>query len=182
MIYSVDKGPVLPHLPSSLHLHRVPPQLAFAAAATGLAAGGVVLYFLLRKRISPEELEYQRRTQIALIGRLTDGSIVGIDGSTEDTSADGTLEVTPSDLVSPQIIVYRYRIAGVTYECAQDVTSLGDYVHNLRIDLPLQVRYDPHNPGNSIIAAEGWSGVQHDILPPPSSEDEQQTRWQQDNV
>jgi hypothetical protein len=154
---------VLPHLPSFLHLHRVTPQQVAAATATAVAAGGVVLYFMLRKKVPPEEIEYQRRTQIAVNGRLTDGSIVGIDGSTEDTSADGMLDVSASELAMPHIILYRYRIAGVTYECAQDVSSLPNHVHNLRIDLPVQVRYDPHNPGNSIIVAEEWSGVQHDI-------------------
>ena len=128
---------------------------------------------MLRKQISPEEFEYQRRTQIAVNGRLTDGSIVGIDGSTEDTSADGNLDVTPGDLIAPHLILYRYRIAGVTYECAQDVTSLPTHVHNLRIDLPVQVRYDPHNPGNSIIVAEDWSGLQHDALPDLVPVDEQ---------
>ncbi len=135
---------------------------------------------MLRKTISPEEVEYQRRTFIAVNGRLTDGSIVGIDGSTEDTSADGVLDVTPDELASPNVIVYRYRIAGVTYECAQDVTSLPNHVHNLRIDLPVQVRYDPHNPGNSIIAAEDWSGVQHDTDQPYPSEGEYETHLQHD--
>src|SRR5882757_5151060 len=32
---------------------------------------------------------------------------------------------------------------------------------DLRIDLPVQVRYDARNPGNSIVAAEEWSGLQH---------------------
>ncbi len=34
--------------------------------------------------------------------------------------ADGTAP-------TPQIIVYNYRIGGVTYECAQDVTTLAEY-------------------------------------------------------
>lgn len=60
---------------------------------------------------------------------------------------------------TPQIIVYNYRIAGVTYECAQDVTALAEYVHGIRTDLPIQVRYLPQNPANSIIVAESWSGL-----------------------
>jgi hypothetical protein len=59
----------------------------------------------------------------------------------------------------PQIIVYNYRIAGVTYECAQDVTTLAEYVHGIRTDLPVQVRYLPQNPANSIVVAESWSGL-----------------------
>jgi hypothetical protein len=150
---------VLPHLPSSLHLDRITRQQVGAAAAAAVAVTGLVLYVLLRKRISPEEIELQRRTLLAREGRIIDGSIVGIDGSTEDNSTDGALDVSPDHLATPQVLLYRYRIAGVTYECAQDVTSLAEYVHNIRIDLPVQVRYDPRNPGNSIIVAENWNGV-----------------------
>jgi hypothetical protein len=60
---------------------------------------------------------------------------------------------------SPLIIVYNYRIAGVSYECAQDVTALAEQVREVRADLPIQVRYDMHNPGNSIVIAESWSGL-----------------------
>src|SRR5260370_33936161 len=60
---------------------------------------------------------------------------------------------------TPDIIVYNYRIAGVTYECAQDVTALAEYVHGIRTKLPIQVRYAPHNPANSILVAETWGGV-----------------------
>ena len=59
----------------------------------------------------------------------------------------------------PQIILYNYRIAGVSYECAQDVSMLADRVDGIRTDLPVQVRYAPHNPGNSIVVAESWSGL-----------------------
>ena len=127
-----------------------------------LAMGSLLLYSRLRKRESPEEIEFQRRTLLAHQGRIIDGSIVGIDGSTEDSSADGTLDVPPDYLLDPHMLIYRYRIAGVTYECAQDVSSLADHVRNLRIDLPVQVRYDPRNPGNSIVVAEDWNGVQLD--------------------
>jgi hypothetical protein len=153
---------VFPHLPSSLHLERVTREQTGAAAAVALALTGVLLYVWLRKRESPEEIELQRRTVLAREGRIIDGSIVGIDGSTEDNSADGALDVSPDDLVTPRVLIYRYRIAGVTYECAQDVTTLAEHVHNLRIDLPVQVRYDPRNPGNSILVAENWNGVRLD--------------------
>jgi len=153
---------VHPHLPSTLHLDRITPQQAALAATAALAAGGYLLYAMLRKRESPEEIELQRRTVLAREGRIIDGSIVGIDGSTEDNSAGGTLDVSPDHLFSPHVLIYRYRIAGVTYECAQDVTSLADHVRNLRVDLPVQVRYDPRNPGNSIIVSEDWVGVRLD--------------------
>jgi hypothetical protein len=78
------------------------------------------------------------------------------------TAAATVLEVpavVDSPALTPQIIVYNYRIAGVTYECAQDVTTLAEYVHGIRTDLPIQVRYLPQNPANSIVVAESWSGL-----------------------
>jgi hypothetical protein len=66
------------------------------------------------------------------------------------------------ELPVPSILTYVYRVGGVSYECAQDVSLLADHVRNLRIDLPIQVRYDPHNPSNSIVVAESWSGLRID--------------------
>lgn len=142
-----------------MHLDRLTRQQVTAAAAATLAVGGILLYAMLRRRESPEEIELQRRTLLAHSGRLIDGSIVGIDHTTEDNSIDGVVDIPDEDLGVPRMLIYRYRIAGVTYECAQDVTSLPDHVRNLRIDLPVQVRYDPRNPGNSIVVAENWTGV-----------------------
>jgi len=60
-----------------------------------------------------------------------------------------------------QLVVYRYEVAGVSYEASQDVTSLRHYVdlHTCRIGLPASVKYDPGNPANSIVIAEAWSGL-----------------------
>jgi hypothetical protein len=77
--------------------------------------------------------------------------------------------------MTPEMIVYVYRIAGVTYECAQDVTMLPELVYGVRTDLPIQVRYAPQNPANSIVVAETWSGLRLGTRPPvpyPSEEDE----------
>jgi hypothetical protein len=39
------------------------------------------------------------------------------------------------------------------------VTYLAEHVRDVRADLPIQVRYDMHNPGNSIVVSESWSGL-----------------------
>jgi hypothetical protein len=80
---------------------------------------------------------------------------------TEARNGDTSPEVDPAldSVPAPSIIVYNYRIAGVTYECAQDVSALADRVHGIRTDLPIQVRYSPRNPANSIVVAESWSGL-----------------------
>jgi hypothetical protein len=60
-----------------------------------------------------------------------------------------------------QLILYKYEIGGVIYECSQDVTALCDLVniHDCRLGFPCSVRYDTHKPENSIIIAETWSGL-----------------------
>ncbi len=63
----------------------------------------------------------------------------------------------------PNTLIYRYRASGVTYECAQDVGGpLSEHVRDVRIDLPVQVRFDPRNPANSIVVAESWNGLRID--------------------
>jgi hypothetical protein len=142
--------------PSQLLLtFRSPRNIAAVALGTA-AAAGVAWYFIKRPRPTPEEIERNRRDLLANSGRITDGSITDMSTSPE--------ELIPT----PQIIIYNYRIAGVSYECGQVVTALPDHVRGLRIDLPIQVRYDPHNPADSIVVAESWSGLR---LDPPDADD-----------
>ena len=135
------------------------PRVLTAIGAGALTAVGIAIYAFTRKRPTPEEIERERRELLARAGRITDGTIMDtmvtealINGGVATTTEDGSA-------VTPQIIVYNYRIAGVTYECAQDVTALPELVHGIRTDLPIQVRYMPHNPANSIVVAESWSGL-----------------------
>jgi hypothetical protein len=121
--------------------------------------GGLVILLLLMallvgfifhlRRPSPEEIERRRRERLAISGRITDGVI------TDARSFDGEDSTSPT----PDVLYYSYRLAGVTYNCAQDVSRLPDLVFGFRIDQPAQVRYDPRNPGNSILVSESWSGL-----------------------
>jgi hypothetical protein len=133
--------------PSELLLTFRSPRNIAAVAVGAAAAAGIAWYLLTRSRLTPEEVERNRRDLIATTGRITDGSITDLSSPPEDPSP------------TPQVIVYTYRIGGVAYECAQVVTGLADHVRDIRIDLPIQVRYDPHNPGNSIVVADSWSGL-----------------------
>jgi hypothetical protein len=150
------------HVPLPLRSPRV-----IAAISIGVVSAiGVASYVLTRRKPSAEELERARRDLLAQSGRITDGTIMDtmINTMIMETHPAGH---SPSEADAPQtssgpvpdIIVYNYRIAGVTYECAQDVTMLAELVHNIRTDLPIQVRYAPHNPANSIVVAETWSGL-----------------------
>ena len=137
------------------------PQVITALSVGVLAVAGLVTYVLTRRKPTAEEIERERREQLARSGRITDGTIM--DTMITEARVSATVpEASTSDghsALTPQIIVYNYRIAGVTYECAQDVTALAEYVHGIRTDLPIQVRYAPHNPANSIVVAESWSGL-----------------------
>jgi hypothetical protein len=146
------------HVPLPLRSARV-----IAAIGVGVvAAVGVASYVMTRRKPTAEELERERRDLLAQSGRITDGTIMDTmvtEARQPDPSPSETDASPNGSAPTPDIIVYNYRIAGVTYECAQDVTMLAEHVHNIRTDLPIQVRYAPHNPANSIIVAESWSGL-----------------------
>lgn len=141
--------------------------------ASAAAAVGILAYVLTRRKPTAEEIERERRDLLARSGRITDGTIMDTmitevrNGGLSD--GDGSPSAG-SSIPTPQIILYNYRIAGVTYECAQDVTALAEYVSGVRADLPVQVRYAPHNPANSIVVAESWSGLRLSSSTPYTNE------------
>ncbi len=128
--------------------HQDPRILGGVGAAAVLAAGGLWFYVAAR-RPSAEEIERRRRQQLALTGRITDGVIVDA----------RTLGNEDSISPTPEVLVYSYSLGGLTYQCAQDVSTLPEQVLGFRIDQAIQVRYDPRNPGNSILVSETWSGL-----------------------
>ena len=159
MDYPRGQRPVFATDPSQLLLpFRSSRNIAAVAVGTA-AVAGLAWYWFKRPRPTAEEIERGRRALLANSGRITDGSITD-------------MKTSPEELIpTPQIIIYNYRIAGVSYECGQVVTALPDHVRGLRIDLPIQVRYDPHNPADSIVVAESWSGLRLSASY-PSAEDE----------
>jgi len=118
-----------------------------------LAVGVVValaLDFLLRgKRKTAEDLERERREMLNEIGRITDGAVVDVHEINSGTEKPATM------------LIYHYDVAGVSYEASQDVTYLRQRVnlHSCRLGVPASVRYDPQNPGNSMVVSETWSGI-----------------------
>jgi hypothetical protein len=119
-----------------------------------VAAGGAVALgtfaLLRRKPKSPVELERERRTFIDGVGRITDGTVIDVQ---EMPSNNGTHAAV--------FLIYKYDVAGVSYECSQDVTYLRQWInlHSCRLGLPTSVKYDPHNPGNSLVVSESWMGL-----------------------
>ena len=124
-----------------------PQYLIIAGAA---AAGAAVVGLWLRaRRKTPEQLERERRERINQIGRITDGTVIDVS------------EVNENGRGAMQLLIYNYDVRGVSYEASQDITHLRQFVdlHSCRIGLPTSVKYDPQNPGNSIIVSERWSGL-----------------------
>ncbi len=93
-----------------------------------------------------------RRQELVQSGRIIDGTVIDISDLGPHESG------RPNGL---QLILYKYAIAGVGYECSQDVTNLREFVniYDCRLGFPCSVRYDPHRPINSIVVAENWSGL-----------------------
>ena len=120
------------------------------ALCVGIILLIIAIWWVIRsRRPTPEEIERRRREHIAVTGRITDGYLV------DARSFDGEDSISPT----PDVLFYSYRLAGVSYNCAQDVSRLPDRVLGYRIDQPIQIRYDPRNPGNSILVSESWSGL-----------------------
>ncbi len=133
-----------------LSLHD--PHFLGTLAAAGLCLGGIALYAATRKRITEEEIERVRRQDLALGGRIIDGTILDVAEVSEFESG------RPEGM---QLILYKYEIAGVSYECSQDVTHLKHIIRieDIRVGFPCSVRYDTRQPENSIIVAENWIGL-----------------------
>lgn len=124
-------------------------------ALLGAVAAGVLIAagaWLRGRRKTPEQFELERRMRISEIGRITDGTVIDVK---EMTSTTGAHEM--------QLLVFHYDVAGVSYEASQDVSSLRHRVdlHSCRSGLMTSVKYDPANPGNSIVIAENWTGLRH---------------------
>ena len=122
----------------------------YAAVAAGAAAAAAGVWQWIRShRMTPEQRERQRRERLAQMGRICDGTVLDV----REISANGH---GPT-----QLIIYTYDVGGVAYEAAQDVTHLRQFLdtHSFRLGLSASVRYDPQNPGNSIVISESWTGI-----------------------
>ena len=129
------------------------PRQTVAIAVSLAAIAGVAAYRMTRRKPTPEELEATRRSFLAANGHITDGSL---------------LDATPN-LTHPHTLIYSYSVGGVEYECTQDISALiaglkltSPGLPNLDVpllDLPVQVRYNIANPGDSIVVAETWNGL-----------------------
>lgn len=119
---------------------------AAAGAAACLVLGVALVRWIRRRRAkSPEEIERLRRLEVNRVGRITSGEIVDY------------LERVAAGKES-RVVVYRYEVAGVTYEAAQEIAGVAELPASGVEGLSSRVKYDPQKPMNSIIVCEQWSG------------------------
>lgn len=113
--------------------------MAVGAAVSALLIA-LAVWIVMRRRLSPEERERRRRTALNVHRRTVEGFL---------TEA------------GDEALYYQYELAGVEYSTSQDVTALAALLPEARSRLigPVNVKYDPRNPGNSIIISEDWSGL-----------------------
>jgi hypothetical protein len=112
-------------------------------------AVAIALVWLGRRKKTPEQREALRRQRISSHGRITDGTVLDVQEFDSDTGHP------------VQMVIYTYDVAGVQYECSQDLTHLRQILdlHSCRIGVATSVKYDPYHPGNSIVMAETWCGL-----------------------
>jgi hypothetical protein len=118
-----------------------------ALGGVGLAIAGLAL--LRRKPKTADERERERRSWLNEVGRITDGTVIDVQ------------EIVPNGHHAATMLIYKYDVAGVSYEASQDVTYLRQWInlHSCRLGVPTSVKYDPHNPGNSLVITESWIGL-----------------------
>lgn len=119
----------------------------------------------LRKPVSPEEAERRRRAYVNRAGRIGTARILDVvrlaPTPVSSRKHSKTLGLNSGQPEYRHIVIYKYEIRGVEYEASQDFTSLTEDPESLRYlpDMTASVKYDPADPGNSILACEEWSGL-----------------------
>ncbi|MGH9569913.1 MAG: hypothetical protein ACRD4F_09740 [Candidatus Angelobacter sp.] len=124
--------------------------LPYVIVATAGLLGGAVAWANSRRK-TPEQRERERRLRISETGRITDGTVTDVS------------EIAINESGEMQLLIYQYDVSGVTYEASQDVTALRHMVdlHSCRSGLMTSIKYDPANPGNSIVISEKWTGLRN---------------------
>jgi hypothetical protein len=140
-----------------------------AAAALVLLAAGLAVWFWRRRGPDPAEAERRRRSYLNRIGRIVEGRILEIAEAPAEEIRGGGRRGKLAPPVTPvlpgngkrTLVHYGYSISGVTYETAQDITGMEERacLEKLNSGQPVSVKYDPANPGNSILIADDWSGL-----------------------
>jgi hypothetical protein len=131
----------------------------YSVVAFGFTVAIVGYALLARKEKKvDEDVERRRRGELTRSGRIIDGNVIDVLELEENQGGRQMI-----------LLVYNYDVAGVTYEASQDVTRLRQFIdlYSCRLGLPASVKYDPHNPGDSIVISESWSGLRKPTIVVP---------------
>jgi hypothetical protein len=140
----------------------------WAAIGAGVAlVAGVGYSVWMRREPSEDEIEQKRRAHINQVGRIAEGQLLEVlDVTPELAEASGpaflrrNTKAISSD-EKRRLLCYTYSISGVNYETAQDITTIAVRASE-QLLVPgrsASVKYDPSNPGDSILMADDWSGL-----------------------
>lgn len=125
-----------------------PLAIGLAAGAAGVViSAAAIAYVKLRRKKDPAELERLRRLSLGRTGRITAGEISGL--------------MEPEGENTALLLVYRYAIAGVSYEVTQDVSAMPVVAAQAGrlVGQDISVKYERQHPSNSIVICEEWSGI-----------------------
>src|SRR3954449_13467348 len=109
----LDVGPARAESGKAMNFHAVKIWEIAGGAALLAGAAAVSVWLLKRKRPTPAEIEFARRQFLTENGRIVDGTLLDV---AEIPAEDGHLLT---------MLMYEYRIGGVDYEAAQDITLMG---------------------------------------------------------
>jgi len=125
------------------------PLRIYTVVFGGTAIAFAAYTLLRRKPKTAVEIERARREGLDRVGRITDGTVIDVQ------------ELISNGHAAQTMLIYKYEVAGVSYEASQDVTYLRQWINlqSCRLGVPTSVRYDPHNPGNSMVISENWMGL-----------------------
>jgi hypothetical protein len=127
---------------------------------------GLAISRWTRRPDDPDEPERRRRARVNKIGRIAEGRVLDImevPGPQPEPRGFAVLGrgKTNASPAPRRLVCYSYTISGVSFETAQDITSLAQRAGLERLEAGqlASVKYDPVNPSNSIVVADDWCGV-----------------------
>lgn len=120
---------------------------SIAGAVVILIGAGLFAYLKLLRKKDPAELERLRRLSLGRTGRIVAGEVTGL--------------IEPEGESTAFLLIYRYDVAGVTYEVSQDVSMMPAVASQAPhlVGKGISVKYDMKHPTNSIVICEEWSGI-----------------------
>ena len=142
-------------------------RMWMAVGAGAAVVVGVWLAQWMRRPPDADETEQKRRSHINQVGRIAEGQILEIIERPEapaETRGPALFKRKAQNVAADarrKLVCYSYSISGVSYETAQDITGLEERARLQRVvpGQPASIKYDPSNPGDSIVLTDDWSGL-----------------------